>query len=214
LANAANIDALVELELLGSGGLENSPGLSGISVAAQSTLVIPVSSFSAKNSTFSIHVKSRGAAISGWIQQKTLRGLTAAGADLISPTATASKSLVIPGFFVRGVKAAAKLQAAEDYSDLSNLVRLTNPGNTQATALIQVIGATSKTFGTVLQAQVPAHTTVDLVVEGLADGDYSIFIEADKPLLASARLNRTSLTAKQKTDFAWIPAVEPAAGNM
>jgi hypothetical protein len=213
LVNAASIDASVQLELLGSGGLENSPGLSGISVAAHSTVVIPVSSFSAKNSTFSVHVKSHGAALAGWIQQKTVRGLTAAGADLIVPTAAASKSSVIPGFFVRGEAAAAKLKTIGDFADLTNLVRLTNPGDAEATALVQVVGATSKTFGTVVQASVPAHTTVDLVVDGLADGDYSIFIESDKPLLASARLNRTSLTAKQKTDFAWLPAVDATAGS-
>ncbi len=213
LVNASNIDASVEMELLGLGGLENSPGLSGISVAAQSTVVIPVSSFSAKNATFSVHIKSQGAALAGWIQQKTVRGLIAAGADLIAPTVSASKSLVIPGFFVRGEKAAAKLKADGDFSDLTNLVRLTNPGDGATTALVQVVGATSKTFGTVLQAAVPAHSTVDLVVEGLADGDYSIFVEGEKPLLASARLNRTSLTAKQKTDFAWLPAVDAAAGS-
>ncbi len=214
LVNPANIDATVELELIGSGGALKAPGLSGISVAAHRVVVIPVSSLSTKNATFSVHVKTRGAALAGWIQQKTVRGLTAAGADFIAPTSAAAKSLVIPGFFVRGSKDAAKLQASsQQFSDLTDVVRITNPSDTPATAVIQVIGATSKTFGTVLQAKVAANSTTDIEVSGLSDGDYSIFISGSSPLLASAKLNRTSLSAKQKTDFAWLPAVDAASGS-
>lgn len=214
LENPSSIDATVELELVASNGVLSIPGLTGISVPSRKAVAIPLNGLSAKNATFSVHVKARGGAIAGWIQQKTVRGTVAAGADLISPTAAAAKTLVIPGFFVRGAKDAAKLQSGDgDYADLTNIVRVTNPGNAQATLVIQVIGATSKTFGTVIQAKVPANTTVDLEVPGLADGDYSIFIDSSKPVLAAAKLNRTSTSSKQLTDFAWLVATEPAAGN-
>jgi len=213
LANSANIDATVELDLIGLGGALSAPGLTGISVAAHKVVVIPIASLSPKNATFSVHVKSRGAALAGWIQQKTIRGLTAAGADLIAPTASDAKSLVLPGFFVRGTKDAAKLQASsQEFDDITNIVRITNPGSTSTTAVVQVIGANAKTFGTVLQANIAAHSTADVEVAGLADGDYSIFISSASPLLAAAKLNRTSLSAKQKTDFAWLPAVSADAG--
>jgi hypothetical protein len=65
----------------------------------------------------------------------------------------------------------------------------------------------------VLQAKVAANSTTDIEVSGLSDGDYSIFISGSSPLLASAKLNRTSLSAKQKTDFAWLPAVDAASGS-
>ena len=214
LANSANIDATVELDLVGAGGTLNAPGLTGISVAAHKVVVIPIASLSPKNATFSVHVKSHGAALAGWIQQKTVRGLTAAGADFIAPTASAATSLAIPGFFVRGSKDAAKLQASsKEFDDLTNLVRLTNPGSKATTAVVQVIGANAKTFGTVLQANIAAHSTADIDVSGLSDGDYSIFISSDAPLVAAAKLNRTSLSAKQKADFAWLPAVEADSGT-
>ena len=214
LANPASIDATVELDLIGAGGALKAPGLSGISLAAHQVVVIPVSSLSPKNSTFSVHVKTRGAALAGWMQQKTVRGLTAAGADLIAPTGSAAKNLVIPGFFVRGSKDADKLQAmGQQFSDLTNFVRITNPTATEATAVIQVIGATAKTFGTVLQAKLAANSTADIEVTGLADGDYSVFVSSPAAILASAKLNRTSLSAKQKTDFAWLPAVDAQSGS-
>lgn len=214
LMNPATIDATVELQLVGADGEVHAPGLSGVSVASGKTVVIPISSISPKNKTFSLHVLSHGAALAGWLQQKTVRGTIAAGADLIAPTEAAARQLVIPGFFVRGAKDAAKLaKTSEDFYDLENLVRLTNPGDSAATAIVQVIGASAKTFGTVLQAEVPAHSTVDLPVSGLSDGDYSIFIDSTSELLAAAKLNRTSLSAKQQTDFAWLVATEAATGQ-
>lgn len=214
LSNASNINSTVELKLVGSNGQIAAPGLTGISVAAGESIVLPIASLSPKNKTFALHVQSRGAALAGWIQQKTVRGTQAQGADLISPTSVVANNQVIPGFFVRGAKDAKKLQAlSTDYEDLDNLVRITNPGSRSAVAIIQITGATSKTFGTVIQADVPAHSTVDLPVTGLQDGDYSIFVQATEPVLAAAKLNRTNLSAKQKTDFAWLPAVEAAAGE-
>jgi hypothetical protein len=214
LSNAANIDATVELKLVGSNGQIAAPGLTGISVAAGESVVLPIASLSPKNQTFSIHVQSRGAALAGWIQQKTIRGTQAQGADLISPTGVVSNQQVIPGFFVRGSKDVAKLQEiSTDFDDLDNLIRITNPGSRSAVAIIQITGANSKTFGTVIQADVPARSTVDLPVTGLQDGDYAIFVQATEPVLAAAKLNRTSLSAKQKTDFAWLPSVEAAAGE-
>ena len=214
LDNPSAIDSTVELEMVASNGVLSIPGLTGISVPSRKSVAIPLNALTAKNSTFSVHVRARGGAVAGWIQQKTVRGTVAAGADLIAPTGPANKSLAIPGFFVRGAKDAAKLQSGGgDYADLTNLVRVTNPGSSQATLVIQVIGATAKTFGTVIQAKVPAKSTVDLEVPGLADGDYSIFIDSNKPVLAAAKLNRTSTTSKQITDFAWLVAAEPAAGE-
>ncbi len=214
LVNSANIDATVELDLIGSGGALSAPGLTGISVAAHKVAVIPIASISPKNATFSVHVKSHGAALAGWIQQRTVRGLTAAGADFIAPTSMPATTLVIPGFFVRGSKDAAKLQASsKEFGDITNMVRLTNPGDVATTAVVQVIGANAKTFGTVLQVNVAAHSTTDVEVGGLADGDYSIFISSAAPLIGAAKLNRTSLSAKQKTDFAWLPAVDADSGN-
>ena len=214
LDNPSEIDATVELELVASSGVLSVPGLTGISVPSGKSIALPLNALTAKNPTFSVHVKARGGAVAGWIQQKTVRGTVAGGADLIAPTASAAKNLVIPGFFVRGAKDAAKLQTSnQDFADLTDLVRITNPSKSEASVVVQVIGATASTFGTVVQAKVAANSTIDLPISGLSDGDYAIFIQSSRDVLAAAKLNRTGLASKQITDFAWLPAVDSSGGE-
>ncbi|MEN9956561.1 MAG: hypothetical protein RIR46_169 [Actinomycetota bacterium] len=213
LTNPSKVDATVNLQLLSTEGELKISGLTAISVPHEDTVIIPISALAPKLSTFAVHVQSTGGALAGWLQQKAVRGTSAAGVDFIAPVADASKSLVIPGFLVRGVKDAAALKKADpDFADLTNVLRVTNPGNEPAEITAQVTGSDSKTFGTVLQATVAPRSTVDLEIKGLADGDYAIFIESSVKILAAAKLNRTNKTAAVVTDFTWLPSVDPKAG--
>jgi hypothetical protein len=125
-----------------------------------------------------------------------------------------AKELVIPGFLVRGSEYAAKLIAkGEQNADIADTLRISNPGSKPATILAKITGSNNKTFGTVIQATVPAKSTVDLPVTGIEDGDYAIFISSDQPVRAGAKLNRSSASGTPKTDFAWLPAVEPSEGD-
>ncbi|CAB4532806.1 unannotated protein [freshwater metagenome] len=189
-------------------------GLTAISVPHEDTVIIPISALAPKLSTFAVHVQSTGGALAGWLQQKAVRGTSAAGVDFIAPVADASKNLVIPGFLVRGVKDAAALKKANpDFADLTNVLRVTNPGDEPAEITAQVTGSDSKTFGTVLQATIAPRSTVDLDIKGLADGDYAIFIESSAKIMAAAKLNRTNKTASVATDFVWLPSVSAEAGS-
>jgi hypothetical protein len=121
---------------------------------------------------------------------------------------------VIPGFLVRGSEYSASLIAkSSQYSDLTNVLRVSNHGPKPATILAKITGSNSNTFGTVLQATVPAKSTVDLPITGIEDGDYAIFISSDQPVRAGAKLNRSSATGTPKTDFAWLAAVEQSEGD-
>jgi len=214
LTNPSKVDATVNLQLLSTEGELKISGLSAISVPHEDTVIIPISALAPKLSTFAVHVKSTGGALVGWLQQKAVRGTSAAGVDFIAPAEDASKNLVIPGFLVRGVKDAAALKKANpDFADLTNVLRVTNPGNEPAEITAQVTGSDSKTFGTVLQATVAPRSTIDLEIKGLADGDYAIFIESSAKILAAAKLNRTNKTASVITDFVWLPSVAPKAGS-
>jgi hypothetical protein len=71
----------------------------------------------------------------------------------------------------------------------------------------QVIGTDSKTFGTVVQQTVAAGTAASISLPGLKDGDYSVFISSDEPVLGTVQLSRTDPTKTPATDFAWLPAV-------
>jgi hypothetical protein len=102
---------------------------------------------------------------------------------------------------------------SEQYADLTDVLRVSNPGSKSATILAKITGSNNKTFGTVIQATIPAKSTVDLPITGIEDGDYAIFVSSDQPVRASAKLNRSSPTGKPRTEFAWLPAVEPTSGD-
>ena len=214
LTNSANVDATIELTILGSSGVVSVAGLSGISVPKHHTTVLPMNGLIPDTETFAVRVQARGGAVGGWLQQRAVRGTKAAGLDWIAPAAEAAKELSIPGFLVRGVKDAKALQdSGSAYSDISNFVRIVNPTNQEATVLVRVAGATASTFGTVIQQKVSANSASDVAVTGLSDGDFTIFVSSDQPVLAAAKLNRTNLASTPNTDFTWLPALAPSSGR-
>lgn len=207
LRNVGRVDASVSLEIFGEGGRVNAPGLTGIAVVAGTTSVIPLSGLIPKTKSFVTHVNSTGGAIAGWVQQRTIRGLSAGGVDYVGPSPSFSKELVLPGIFVRGAAEATKLIASNsDFQDLIPTIRVFVPGESAAVVTVQVSGANSKTFGTVVRETVKAGTVQDIEVPGLKDGDYVAVVSADAEVQASVRLSR--LSASTPTDFTWIPAAE------
>lgn len=212
LSNPTDVDSSVNLEIIGSGGPIVAPGLTSISVPKAKTTVIPISGVAPNLSTFAIHVVSSGGALGTWLQVRTMRGLVAGGVDLIGPSAEPAKSLVVPGVFLRGVADATKLSAANPaYSDLTPMLRITSTSTKQTTVTAQLLGASAKTDGTVIQQVVAPNTTIDIPITGLADGDYVALIDSNEPIRAAIRFSRTK--AKQ-TDLAWAPAVAPLKNKL
>jgi citrate lyase gamma subunit len=212
LRNPSEVDATVSLEIFTEAGSIDAPGLSGIAVVAGKSTVIPLSGIVPKTKSFMTHVVSKGGAIAAWVQQRTVRGLSAGGVDYVSPSPSFSKSQVVPGIFIRGAKLANKLAAANaDYKDLAPVIRVFVPGKEQATVTIQVAGSNAKTFGTVIRETVKPQTVMDLEITGLKDGDYVAVVTSDVEIQSAVRLTR--LTASSAPDFTWIPAAEKFTGK-
>jgi hypothetical protein len=212
LRNTSDVDATVSLEIFSEAGSVDAPGLNGISVVAGKSTVIPLSGIVPKTKTFSTHVVSKGGAIAAWIQQRTVRGLSAGGVDYVSPSPEIDKNIVIPGIFIRGSKIANQLAAqSADYKDLVPTLRVFVPGDSQATVTAQITGSNSKTFGTVLRQVVKPGTVTDIEIPGLQDGDYVAVLSSDVKIQASVKLSRISQSSAP--DFTWIPAAEGFTGN-
>jgi hypothetical protein len=212
LRNTSDVDATVSLEIFTEAGAIEAPGLNGIAVVAGKSTVIPLSGVVPKTKSFMTHVISKGGAIAAWIQQRTVRGLSAGGVDYISPSTQFAKNLVVPGIFIRGSKVAAKLiEANDNYKDLTPIIRVFVPGEQQATVTVQVAGANAKTFGTVVRETIKPGTVMDLEIAGLKDGDYVAVVSADVNIQASVRLSRVS--SGTAPDFTWIPAAEKFTGK-
>lgn len=212
LRNTSEVDSTVTLEIFSEAGSVEAQGLNGIAVVAGKSTVIPLSGVVPKTKSFMTHVTSKGGAITAWIQQRTVRGLSAGGVDYISPSPAFENNQVIPGIFVRGAKIANKLlQADANYQDLVPVVRVFVPGKDQATVTVQVTGSNSKTFGTVVRETVKPGTVMDIEIPGLEDGDYVAMVSADVEIQSAVRLSR--ITSSTAPDFTWIPAAEQFTGK-
>ena len=207
LANPSLVDATVSLQIIGPNGPIQGTGLSGISAPAGKVTVLPLAAFAPKAGTFAVRVTSRGAALGLWLQQKTIRGLTPGGLDYVGPTGGASKTLEIPGLFIRSSSKLATLATTNrDFQDTAPLLRVLAPGRSETTFTAQVQGADGSSFGTVIQGTVPAGSVADFQLGDLADGDYIIHIEANHPIMASSNFSRIG---SSQPDFAWSTAVSP-----
>lgn len=207
LVNPSSVDATVSLEIIGPNGQIQGAGLSGISAPAGKVTVLPLAAFAPKASTFAVRVASRGAALGMWLQQKTIRGLTPGGLDYVGPTAIASKTVEIPGLFIRSSSKLAALWAKDqDFLDTKPLLRVFATSGSETTFTAQVQGADGTSFGNVIQGTVAAGSVADFELGDLADGDYTVHIEANHPIMAAANFNRI---AAGQPDFAWATAVSP-----
>ena len=207
LVNASKVDASVSLQLIGTNGPIQGTGLSGISAPAGKVTVLPLAAFAPKASTFAVQVSSRGAALGMWLQQKTIRGLTPGGLELVGPTAMAQKSLEIPGLFIRSSAKLLSLAASQpDYVDTKPILRVFATGDEETTFTAQVQGADGTSFGTVIQGTLSAGTVRDFDLGELADGNYVIHIDANQPIMASASYSRIG---SAQPDFTWVTAIAP-----
>jgi hypothetical protein len=207
LANPGKVDATVSLDIIGPSGLVEGTGLSGISVPAKQSTSLPIASFAPKTATFAIKISVRGSLLGIWLQQKTVRGLTPGGLDLVGQLGEPAKVVDIPGFYLRNSAKLESLAASdENLADLRPMLRVVAPGDKPANFIAQVQGADGTNFGTVIQGTVPAGTTKDFELTDLSDGNYSIHLESDEPILAAARFSRVS---GSNQDFAWAVAVSP-----
>lgn len=205
LANPTAVDATVSLQLFGTSGLIQGSGLSGISAPAGKVTVLPLAAFAPKTETFAVLVSSRGAALGIWLQQKTIRGLTAGGLDLVGVSAEPSKQVSIPGVFLRNVAELQQLAAKDlDFTDTKPILRVTAPGDRAANFTAQIQGADGTSFGNVLQGTVPAGSTRDFTLEDLTNGNYAVTLSADVLVVAAVRFGRLS---GKIPDFAWVQSV-------
>lgn len=212
LRNPTAVDSTVNLEIFTEAGSIDAPGLNGIAVVAGKTAVVPLSGIVPNTRTFTTRVTATGGAVAAWLQQRTVRGLSAAGVDYVSSSPDADTKQIIPGIFVRGSKLSEKIIASNsNFSDLRNVVRVFVPGDKDATVTAQIVGTSAGEFGTVVRQVVKAGTTADLEIATLKDGNYVAVIESDVKIRASARLSR--VTATSAPDFTWIPAAEGFTGK-
>jgi hypothetical protein len=206
LTNPSPIDATADLRIFTDLGEVSVSGLSGISVPAQSTTAVSLASFAPTVPSLALQVQSQGAKLAGWIQARAVRGTAATGVDWISPNPQASATSVLPGLVIRGTRVINQIIASEENSDAGHALRIFAPEGANVT--VQIVSSEADVFGAVFTGIIEPGTVSDFPIAELKDGNYSVFVSADKPVYSGLRVARGNPGASPRLDFAWVAPAE------
>lgn len=206
LSNPSTTPATVNLELYGDKGQIKAPGSRGLSIGAGQSRSLVLAGLAPQQAALAVHVSSTGGPVTATVQQSVLRGLTPGGVDYLGPTGQPGTRQVIPGVSLRGSAAAAKLGSG--FEDAAPTLALAVPGAQDAVVQVRVYGKSGQQVLDKGVVNAPAGTVTQVPLSGLPDGDYTIAISSDVSVTAAVRATRGT-TAKDPSDFAWVPASAP-----
>jgi hypothetical protein len=207
LTNPTPNDATADLSIFTDLGEIEVAGLSGISVLANSTTVIPLASFAPAVATLAIQIQTSGAKLAGWIQHRVMNGTESLGVDFVSPSPPPQLVSVIPGFVVRGTEAINQVAVTEAISDAGHSLRVFAP--TGANITVQIVSTSEEVFGVVLTGVIEPGAVRDFPITELLDGNYTVFVSADQPVYATAKAAIGNGEGTPRIDFTWLTAAEP-----
>lgn len=193
LSNPGANEVTVDLQVLGRRGPVPSPTGATV-VPARGRVALLVDAISGAEESPALRVRVNGGAVHAVMSDMWLDGSVPAGAETTGPTAEPSTTQVIPAY-VTGT---------------SGSLRVAVPGDQQAVVSAQVVGpdGVSPLPGGVLR--VPARSTGELAVKGLAPGRYALRVTADVPVVASM-FSAWRYDGKPG-DFTWSASAPAASG--
>lgn len=234
LANSSGVDATVALTILGPDGVINAPGMAGIVVKPGAQRVIPLAGFAPDVASPVVHVEARGGQVTAYLQQSIVRGLDAGGVDIVNAGADPGTHLVIPAVRVRNSIGVNRALALPDWDDVVAAVRVAVPGATPAKVQVSLVPQDSKLTGLSFEMDVAAGQVNQLPLDSAAetdsgtvaipDGDYTVVLDSDQPIVAGARVstavdpagtagNAPSDRTAPTSDFAWFASAPVLTGD-
>lgn len=232
LANPDAVDARVDLQIWGEDGPVASPGLSGIEVPAGGQVALALAGFAPGLTSPVVRVSARGGLVAAALQHSVVRGLDAVGVETVAPSADPAPSVVIPGVRVVDSVGVNRTLALDGWEDVAPIVRVGVPGDTDAQVTLRVAPVSGEGEGTTLQVEVAAGTVGEFPLDpnsgggvaedgsgetGLVDGVYTVFVDADVPVVAAARVSTAvdsgtgeaapdAALQAPASDLAWFPS--------
>jgi len=198
LANPSDVTSTVALTIFGENGIIQASGATGIIVQPHGQRVLSLAGFAPATTSPTVRVVSRGGQIVAHLQQSTVRGLDAGGVDFVSANAMPSSRQVIPGVIISGGLAVAASVGAQGFEDLSTAIRVLAPGRQNSSATITLAPDAAQLVdgapagGASFVVNLIASRVMDIPLEDVADGTYTITVEAEVPIVASARVSVVS----------------------
>lgn len=233
LTNPSDVDAEVALRLWGETGAITAPGLSGISVPAGAQRVLSLAGFAPGIASPVVEVTARGGRITATLQQSVVRGLDDGGVEVVGSAEEPSESLVIPGVRIEDSLGVSRASARSGWEDAVAAIRLLAPGDAEASVTVRVVPEPEadadpatlpepiSTFALELEPQQVVEVQLGAGIDAeelsaLPDGFYTVYVDADVPVVAAARATTAvdtgadadaladPFTSAPASDFAWF----------
>jgi|GEM_PF-2078218 len=220
--NPSLTPATVTITLWGPSGRVELAGSDTFLVPAGSQVSTLLEGIAAEQRRVAVHVSATGALVNAYIQDHELDGVTPQGVDYVTAGAAPSRAQVIAG--VRTEKTEVDAQQASfvrlavpDFAEVESLADQSAQdaadvtAQKAGTARLYLLGKDGHVvmFGAE-QIDLMAGEVQDVSLAGAPAGTYTVVIESDVPLIASARSLATGKADPSASfggtpvDFAWV----------
>lgn len=205
LTNPGAVAATVGITVYSQEGAVDAPGAEGIVVQPGSEVNYSLAGFAPGLASPVVRVVSVGGSVVANLQQTTVRILEPGGVDIVGPSAAPATDIVIPGMVVRGHELVEEQAGAPGFEDITPVLRLFVPGEKPASASITV---TPDDGGDPVGVNfdLPAGQVSEFPFEHYEDGNYTVSVNSDVPLVAGARTSTVGESGG--SDFAWLESAE------
>jgi hypothetical protein len=211
ISNGSDVDARIDLEMWGSKGLIDAPGSRGIIIPPNSQRSYSVAGFAPDEPSPVVHLTSSGAAVWANLHTTSVRGLVPGGLDRIGPVAGPTTTVAFPLLHIPNDENIGAVLGDASYSDIVAALRFLVPGDTDAVVTI-TLDPHNDGESLVVTATIPAGATLDIPLSDLSEGDWSVTIESEQPLVAAARVGFHD-TKTGITDIAWASGAPAQIGT-
>ena len=211
ISNATSVEARIDLEFWGAKGVIDAPAAHGIIIPGGTQRTYSLAGFAPNESSPVVHVISNGAPVWATLQVAAVRGLVSGGLDRITPIAEPALHLDIPIIHSPAPEVLAPLLADPDFADTTTLIRFLVPGEKDASITLTMTPQDGSDPHDVTTT-IPAGVAVDIPVDELAEGDYTLSVDSDQPIVSAVRVGFHDPTTGI-TDLAWASGIAAVAGD-
>jgi len=206
LANPGTVPATVQLTVYGVDGPQSPPGGVDLVVAPGTQRVVPLAGLALGEETPVVRVSAVGAPVHASLQASITRTLTPGGVDQVGPIAHTDTTQVITGITV------TRPTGEDGAADETTVLRVLSP-SLPATARVRVTSAgRTESIGDPQEIPLEPGKPLELALNALAPGAYTVTVEADAPVVAAV-WQATGVSAGD--DFAWYtPAPEVSVPSL
>jgi len=206
LANPGTVPATVQLTVYGAAGPQTPPGGVDLVVGPGTQRVVPLAGIALGEETPVVRVSAVGAPIHASLQASITRTLVPGGVDQVGPVAQAETTQVITGITVM------RRSAEDGAADEVTVLRMLAP-SVATTAHVTVTAAgRAEPVSDPQDVSLEAGKPLELALNGLAPGSYTVAVEGDAPVVAAVW---QATGVGEGDDFAWYtPAPEVSVASM